>query len=358
MLHTVATTVTAVTTEMGVDWLDVDAGVDSVKLMLTGGAPRAVDDDEDRLLLALRRIVDECPVPLRAGAQRGKVFAAPLGVAGRHTYTVIGDPVNVAARALGLADDGDVVVADGMDVDCTSSRRCDVPRRHRAEEPGPADADVARDGGSDPPRVTPRARLPFPGERGRRAEWQRLTAAWKRTGDETGAQLLLVSETGMGASSLLEALADLAGAASTSVVAHPFHQSIPYAALAELARRLARADGAETDQALGWLFAFADRLPADLDNWVELVRADVIEHDSEPDADPLTTAMHTRVVLAALLRRASPRPWLLTHRRRRPHRPRNARRAGGAAGERRRRAGDVRRIGQSRCCHPPRCCPP
>ena len=75
VLHTVATTVTAVTTEMGVTWLDVDAGVDSVKLMLTGGAPLAVDDDEDRLLLALRRIVDECPVPLRAGAQRGKVFA-------------------------------------------------------------------------------------------------------------------------------------------------------------------------------------------------------------------------------------------------------------------------------------------
>ena len=75
-------------------------------------------------------------------------------------------------------------------------------------------------------------------------------AAWERTGDGTGAQLLLVSETGMGASSLLEELAALAGAASTSVVAHPFHHSIPYAALAELARRLAGADGAETDQAL------------------------------------------------------------------------------------------------------------
>ena len=154
--------------------------------------------------------------------------------------------------------------------------------------------------------------LPFPRVRGRRAEWQRLAAAWKRTSEEAGTQLLLVSDPGMGASSLLEALADLAGAASTSVVAHPFLQSVPYAAVADLARHLARAAGVETDEGLGWLFASADRLPPDLHDWVELARADVVDHRSDPDADPLTTAMHTRVVLAALLRLASPRPWLLT----------------------------------------------
>ncbi len=42
-----------------------------------------------------------------------------------------------------------------------------------------------------------------------------------------------------------------------------------------------------------------------------MARADVVDHRWEPEADPLTTALHTRVVLAALLRLTSPRPWLL-----------------------------------------------
>ncbi len=71
-LQAVTTTVSEVTTELGVDWLDVDVGIDSVKLMLAAGAPRAIDHDEDRLLLALRRIVDECPVSLRGGCATGE----------------------------------------------------------------------------------------------------------------------------------------------------------------------------------------------------------------------------------------------------------------------------------------------
>ncbi len=167
------------------------------------------------------------------------MFAAPLGIAGRRTYTVLGDPVNVAARALGFAADGDVVVADGMQVDTRPHVDAialgAMPLKNRV---GPMP--MWRVMGVRPQDTTTSARLPFAGHGGRRAEWARLTTAWKRTGDGTGAQLLLVSEPGMGASGLLEALADLAGAAGTAVVAHPFHESVPYAAITELTRALAR----------------------------------------------------------------------------------------------------------------------
>ncbi len=72
--------VTAAAAEEAVDWLDTDVGVGSLKLLLAAGAPRAVDDDERRMLVTLRRIIDECPRPTRAGAQRGRVFASTLGV--------------------------------------------------------------------------------------------------------------------------------------------------------------------------------------------------------------------------------------------------------------------------------------
>ena len=138
VLQAVVETMTDVIGDLDVDWIDVDVGVDSVKMLLAAGAPRAVDHDEDRLLLALRQIVDRCPLPLRAGAQRGRVFAAPLGHAERRSYTVLGDPVNVAARALALAGDGDVVVGDGMGVAerstsrrCRSGPRCSATARNR-----------------------------------------------------------------------------------------------------------------------------------------------------------------------------------------------------------------------------------
>jgi class 3 adenylate cyclase/tetratricopeptide (TPR) repeat protein len=318
VLQLVVETMAEVTADLGVDWLDVDVGVDCVKLMLAAGAPRAVDHDEDRLLLALRRIVDRCPVPLRAGAQRGRVFAALLGHAERRSYTVLGDPVNVAARALALAGDGELIVGDGLSV---------VDRRHvSASLVGPmqlrnrtapmtmwrVDAVVPHDAA-----LSASARLPLGGTRG--AEWEVLSNAWKRmvdAGDDgsdrrVGCNVVIVSEPGMGASQLIDELVDLVGPTATLVVAHPFQQSVPYGAVADVARELARARGIEPDDSLTWLFSHIDGLSADLHDWATLVRRDLSGHDDRPVADPLTRAMQSRVVLSALLRAAAPQTWLL-----------------------------------------------
>jgi class 3 adenylate cyclase/tetratricopeptide (TPR) repeat protein len=313
VIQLVVETMTEVAADLSVDWLDVDVGVDCVKLVLAAGAPRAVDHDEDRLLLALRRLVDRSAVPLRAGAQRGRVFAALLGHAERRSYTVLGDPVNVAARALALAGDGDLVVGDGLGVidrrHVSATSLGSIELRNRAEPMTMWRVDAVMPQGAGVPSS---ARLPLGGTRS--AEWDVLTSAWKRTvdsADGAGCNVVVVSEPGMGASQLIDELADLVGPTVTLVVAHPFQQSVPYGAMIDVARQLARANGVERDDPLAWLFSHTDGLPADVQDWATLVRRDLNGHDDRPVADPLTRAMQSRMVLSALLRCAAPQPWLL-----------------------------------------------
>jgi class 3 adenylate cyclase/tetratricopeptide (TPR) repeat protein len=310
VLQVVVEAMVDVIDDLGVEWLDVDVGVDSVKMLLTASAPRAVDHDEDRLLLALRRIVDQCPVPLRAGAQRGRVFAAPLGHADRRTYTVLGDPVNVAARAVGLAGDGDVVVGDAMGV-ADRAHVASVPLgrtllRNRAERMLMWRVDRV-----DPVGLWSPARSSLLEGGARAVEWETLAAAWKSTAEGRGCSVMIASEPGMGASQLIEELAELAGPTSTVLVAHPFQRSAPYGAVVDLAHQLARATGAEPVDPIGWLFSHVDRLDPDLLAWAELVRADLSGDDIRSIHDPMTRALQTRMVLTSLLLLASPRPWLL-----------------------------------------------
>jgi class 3 adenylate cyclase/tetratricopeptide (TPR) repeat protein len=310
VLQAVVETVTDVIGELDVEWIDVDVGVDSVKLLLTAGAPRAVDHDEERLLLALRRIVDRSPRPLRAGAQRGRVFAAPLGHAERRTYTVLGDPVNVAARVLALAGDGDVVVGDGMGV-ADRAYVAAVPIGSTVLRNRNAPMLTWRVDAVDAEGLGPASRSSLVQGGARAREWETLATAWKRTVDGRGCTMVIASDPGMGASQLIDDLADLAGPTATVVVAHPFQRAAPYGAVAAVARQLARARGDQPDDPIGWLLSHADRLSPDHRGWAELLRSDLAGDDVRPTRDPMTQAMQTRMVLTSLLQIASPRPWLL-----------------------------------------------
>lgn len=78
--------------------------------MLCAGAPINPGDTSDAMLQAALRITTiDTPFVLRQGVQTGRVFAGFLGSANRRTYTLMGDPVNTAARMLGKAGDRDVV---------------------------------------------------------------------------------------------------------------------------------------------------------------------------------------------------------------------------------------------------------
>ncbi|MGZ4332593.1 MAG: adenylate/guanylate cyclase domain-containing protein, partial [Solirubrobacteraceae bacterium] len=88
-------------------FLDTDIASDGGKIRLSAGVPWAIGEDEERLLLALRHIIEaQPPVPLQAGVSWGPVFTAAVGPPYRRWYAVMGDTVNVAARLAARAPVG------------------------------------------------------------------------------------------------------------------------------------------------------------------------------------------------------------------------------------------------------------
>lgn len=110
-LGTLSRTLTDVCETYGVFLLSTDVYPDGAKLIFTAGAPLSRGDDEERLLRAMREIIDADPgLQLRAGVNRGAVFAGDLGSARRRTYTCMGDAVNLAARLMSKARPGEIIV--------------------------------------------------------------------------------------------------------------------------------------------------------------------------------------------------------------------------------------------------------
>jgi class 3 adenylate cyclase/tetratricopeptide (TPR) repeat protein len=88
-------------------FLDSDISADGAKIRLSAGAPRAVGDDEERMLLSLRGIIDaDLSLPVQGGVNRGPVFTGEVGPDYRRWYAVMGDTVNLAARVMGKAPAG------------------------------------------------------------------------------------------------------------------------------------------------------------------------------------------------------------------------------------------------------------
>ncbi len=105
-------------TTFGVTVLHTDIAPDGVKFVLCAGAPVNPGDTSDAMLQAALAIAAvESPFVLRQGVQTGRVFAGFLGSQFRRTYTLMGDPVNTAARMLGKAADRDVVAVASVVAD-------------------------------------------------------------------------------------------------------------------------------------------------------------------------------------------------------------------------------------------------
>ena len=94
----------------GVTFLGSDVDRDGGKIILVAGAPRALGDDEERMLLTLREVIAGMhEIPIRIGVNHGAVFVGDVGPSYRRTYTVMGDAVNLAARVMARASPGQLL---------------------------------------------------------------------------------------------------------------------------------------------------------------------------------------------------------------------------------------------------------
>jgi class 3 adenylate cyclase/tetratricopeptide (TPR) repeat protein len=127
-LQSLATIVRDATSTFGTHWLSSDVYHDGGKVILTAGAPDSSGDDEERMLRTVRAILDAAPpdIRLRAGVNRGHVFAGYLGAQRRRTYTVMGDAVNLAARLMQKSSTGELV-ASRQTLDWCRTRCTGVP---------------------------------------------------------------------------------------------------------------------------------------------------------------------------------------------------------------------------------------
>ncbi len=98
-----------------VAFFETDVSGNGGKIVLIAGAPRSAGNDEERMLRAMRAIMNRPGrLPLRIGVNCGHVFAGDFGPPYRRTYSVKGDAVNLAARVMGKAAPGQILATEAI----------------------------------------------------------------------------------------------------------------------------------------------------------------------------------------------------------------------------------------------------
>jgi class 3 adenylate cyclase/tetratricopeptide (TPR) repeat protein len=255
--------------ENGVTFLGTDIGPDCGKLMLAAGAPARRGGDERRMAAALRTIVQAGgPLPISGGATAGRAFCGDYGPPYRRTYSLMGDCVNLAARLMAHAPDGEVLASREL-VSALAGAFVTEPRPPFAAKGkslpvhpfslGPP-AGGASTAGEESPLI------------GRQAELARLLEAAERAAAGAGMTIDLVGEPGMGKSRLLS---ELQARTSSTVVwtqGEVYAGTRPYAPFARFMRMVCGLPPEAPAQELtSRLTALADRDVPELVPWLPLV---------------------------------------------------------------------------------------
>jgi class 3 adenylate cyclase/tetratricopeptide (TPR) repeat protein len=232
-LDIVMRTVQRAAYELQVAFFETDIAASGGKVMLMGGAPRSTGRDEERMLRAMRAVLDvNSPLPLRIGVNRGRIFVGDFGPPYRRTYSVKGDAVNLAARLMAKAEPGQLLTTD--DVLERSRTRFDTVALEPFQAKGKAEPVQAYLVGSPLGLKERSASAPLVG---REHELSVLVEALDSARRYEGKIVELVAEPGMGKSRLIEELrATAEGVAVRSVQCEEYESATPYISFRNLLR--------------------------------------------------------------------------------------------------------------------------
>ncbi|MGZ4753815.1 MAG: adenylate/guanylate cyclase domain-containing protein [Acidimicrobiia bacterium] len=212
--------------EHEVTFLGTDIDHNGGKIILVAGVPRAMGDDEERMLGAVRQIADGTRrLPVRIGVHRGPIFAGDVGPRYRRTYTVMGDTVNLAARLMARAEPGQVLAtAPVLDRSRATFETTELEPFLVKGKRHPVEAFAV---GAVQRRVEVGiANLPLVGRDDEIAAFDEGLDAL-RAGH--GRMIELVGDPGIGKSRLIEELRARAGGLKTFVIAcDPYEATTPY----------------------------------------------------------------------------------------------------------------------------------
>ena len=289
-LADLADAVSAETEERRVTWLESDIDSDGGKLYLVAGAPASEGDEEDRMLRALRAIVDaHVGPPISVGVNRGPVLAGPIGSDRRNTYAVMGDTVNLAARLCARAEKGEILATG--DVLQRSRTRFESASRQFLMK-GKAKPVTGYSVGpiAEEAVETAHALLPLVG---REAELAALTEALDAARLRQSRAVELVGEPGAGKTRLVEELVTSAvGFQVLRTRCEPYSASTPFAPLRTLLRPLVGILPEDTPDAAGTkLTAFVTGVMPDLAVWLPLLALPLgAEVPATPEVDEIDPA--------------------------------------------------------------------
>jgi len=276
----------------GVTLLTVDIDRDGGKLFVVSGVPRASEDDEGRMLRALRRIADaDLPLPLQFGVNRGHVFAAEVGTARRAAYSAMGDTTNTAARICAVAPPGRIYVHPFV-----------LEHSRTLFDTEPAGPFTFKG------KKTPQVVYAVGNELGSRAEESRgelplvardaelgtLERAVQSASAGAGGVTTIVGAMGLGKTRLLrEATADLDPALSISLRAEPYGTTSPYRIFRDPIRALLGVERGTMAQMCEALEQGVARADAGLLPWLALL-GDVAHIDVVPSPEVRAVAPRFR----------------------------------------------------------------
>ncbi len=272
----------------GLTLLTVDVDRDGAKCFCAAGAPANSEDDEGRMLRALRRIVtSSLPLRVQAGVNRGHVFAAEIGSAGRAAYSAMGDTTNTAARIAAKAPPGKLYAHPAV---LERART-----RYDSEPAGPftfkgkTEPLVVYDVGAavGPREESGQHQLPM---HGRDAEVAAVNAALDRVRSGTGVVVTVAGAAGLGKTRLSRDTLNTAGLPMTVIRSEPYGLTNSYRPWRDPLRNLLGIERASQAEMLAALEAALDRVAPDLKPYLPLIGDVVhIEVPPTPEVDAIAS---------------------------------------------------------------------